>query len=226
MDHVSPFSKEIGDEWDRLVFHTEPFPAGDNPPPQEQVDGWKALYEKAAPGGQWIVSAPDAGLVASLGVSIAHREGRYADAVTICRHFLAHPDEVEDDHYGERCRMDLGLNLYLSGHQEEGSQVLSDLLKGGIPLGFRSYLYHIIEVSSTEEAAPDPIIADLVAEFLRTFNRHRSKARLSRSAKSNKALLSLLESTHDHHRAERIMARMRRKYPCDETPEPIASASE
>lgn len=215
MAYDSPFSKEIGDEWERLVFHTEPYPTATKLPPQEQVDGWKALYAKAAPNGRWAVHAMDAGLVTTLGITIAYRQDRFADAVALAEHFLTLPDADEDPVYYQWIRLELGMNLYLDGQRDRAALLLGQLITEQRPYSIRASqicccLLQLIEDTSTPEAKPDPVIAELSANLIRTIPRHPANPSQARHARTNRRLIHILKSRARNRWADRMTKRMAR----------------
>lgn len=129
MAHQSPFTKEISDEWHRLVFEIEPRRSAEREPKAEQVEGWRRLYARTVEEGRWLVSADDAGLVASLGITIALRQRRFADAAQLAYGFLEHPGAAEGDKVTwATMSIRHGIALILSDRMEEGIGQLQNIL--------------------------------------------------------------------------------------------------
>lgn len=111
----------ISTEWDRLVFHTEPYPTVKREPPTELVEGFKALYAVAWNGATWTCPVGDAKLVATLGSMTYFRLRDYEKSVQCLQELLTHPD------FGALCSLEqegvyerLGGSLFLAGFAEAG----------------------------------------------------------------------------------------------------------
>jgi len=198
----SPFSKEIGDEWDRLISRPDRTLEDGRQPHPEEIAGSKALYAKAIEDGKWQVSVADASLVASLGVSIAFQEYRYADAVDLARQFLNHPGlEHSDPVYSkEHFLSALGLNLMLIGRIEEGLAEFERMLtKLPGPLSHRRRLVRnqliILAEEGDAEAAPDLKVVAFASQLLSNMPGQKRKSAKILDAKSNQEFIDILEST-------------------------------
>lgn len=201
MAHKSPFSKEIGDEWTRLV-DLEDWRALEREPPSEQVEGWERLYARARKDGAWIVPAPDASLIAGLGHTIAFRQRRYEDAARIARQYLDHPDApLGDDVAWAEMSVRFGTMLILIGNVEDGIRQFQVLLGDGTyPLQSRRHLIRnnlivLLEELDKDESA-NPSITSVAATLLQDWKGQRSKARLASACQSNGELARVLESTY------------------------------
>ncbi|CAN5641113.1 hypothetical protein BH11ARM2_BH11ARM2_25300 [soil metagenome] len=188
MAHSSPFTDAVVSEWDRLVKIGWDSEQG-RQPPHEQIEGWKVLYASSFIEEKWCVSAPDAGLIASLGVMIALQESRFEDAVMLAQQYLAHPNALEaDKNTWEHMSIYLGFSQILCGRFEEGIDTLDRLLQAtdhGRRGRANMIRYHLLWALHDlgEEFPPDPRLSGFIERLLRVMKGQKRKARLVSAAK-------------------------------------------
>jgi len=120
----SPFTEEIYRDWEKLIQGKERTLDDGRQPHPDQIIGWQALYEKATNNGEWRVPAPDAYLVASLGITLALQEFRFEDAAKLAKSYLDHPEaEGHAINWGTTSTR-LGIALLLAGQTEDGVKQL------------------------------------------------------------------------------------------------------
>ncbi len=87
MAHKSPFTDEIYNEWDKLVLNN-----GAKLKFAERYQGWQKLQAMCFQNGKWIVEFDDAGLVASLGYTLAMERRDWLNARMLANQYLSHPE--------------------------------------------------------------------------------------------------------------------------------------
>ena len=192
-------------EWERLLL-LEPGHREMREPKVEQVEGWKALPRRTYSGGVWLISAPEAALVASLGISIALRQARYADAIAVAGEYLDHPEasradedtQINTNHISVR----LASALIMAGRIEEGIDRFASELSGpGLSQAYRKNVVRLEIFAPLRDLGEDEV-ADrrtcaFTASLIRGLQGQHAKARKATACATNGDLLRLLDSTFD-----------------------------
>jgi hypothetical protein len=202
--HQSPFSDDVHREWERLVFRVKELSGPeDREPPPERVEGWRRLYERTFRDGEWLVSSPDASLVASLGVTIALRQRRFEDALVLARQYLDHPEAESDDRITRQGMMvRAAMAELLTGRTDEGIGRLLDVLRSeprngsqSGRLDIRVDLYWVLQELGWEEPA-DPRLVRFVGRLLQGWRGKSDKAPLAAACRTHGDIARLLDSTY------------------------------
>lgn len=200
MARESPYTRGLFREWERLLL-LEPIERSDPNPLTEQVEGWQRLCAETRCAGEWRVSAADAALVASLGITIALRQREYARAATLAQEFLGHPDasgdEIDRNHLATR----YAAALILLGRVEEGLAGLAAELKGpDIGPNVRRAIVRNTLVDVLGALDPSELLDRRLATFagfmLSDWPGHRRKAAAAARCTTIGQLLATLDRTY------------------------------